>query len=388
MRCYADGGSFNSSAARPILQTELDSFGGAERATLGLADWLHEQGLPAYFLTFEDKCGIAKFAKHPLPVVELKRGGGSSKEKVAALRKHLQARSSDAPKLLASGYQAALYAARAGEHGFHTLMHDTPSLFSDAASRSWKDHLRLAVTNGTLRRGLATGGVTIVTSEYLQADCRKVFGVEAVIQRMGGMALAGGESKASHVWTEGEPLRLLSVCRIEANKRLDWLLEGLAALQSRTVSPLSAPLGELADWHLDLVGKGTQIDVLTAMAKRLGIGDRVHFLGFVPDEELEELYARAHLFLMPALQGYGIPAVEALARGLPVLLHRESGVSDVLVDTPWATVLFGGREDTAAALAVSIDGVLRRLAFAAPPPVLPTEAEWAEGVATRCGWLA
>jgi len=141
------------------------------------------------------------------------------------------------------------------------------------------------------------------------------------------------------------------------------------------------------DWRIDLAGKGPQIEVLTAAAERLGIGSRVHFLGFVPDEELEALYGRAHLFLMPALQGYGIPAVEALSRGLPVLLHRESGVSDVLLDTPWATVMSGGRENTAGALAGAIDGVLRGLPFAAAMPVLPTEAEWAEGVARLCGWV-
>ena len=35
---------------------------------------------------------------------------------------------------------------------------------------------------------------------------------------------------------------------------------------------------------------------------------------------------------MPAVQGYGIPAIESLQRGIPVLLHRESGVSDILLE--------------------------------------------------------
>jgi glycosyltransferase involved in cell wall biosynthesis len=366
---------FDASAARPILQTQVDGFGGAERAALGLADWLYEQGLPAYFLTYEDKCGLAGYAKHPLTVVELTPGGRSSVEKVAALREHLRARGVGAPRLLCSGYPASLHATRAGERGFHTLMHDTPSLFSDAANRSWKNHLRLAVTNRTQRKGLGSGGVTIVTSEHLKADCRKYFGVEAVIQRMGGMTLAGGAAAGSHQWKDGETLRLLSVCRIEESKRIDWLLEGLAELKPAV------------DWRLDLAGKGPQIEALREMAERLGIGGRVHFLGFVPDEALEALYGRAHLFLMPALQGYGIPAVEALSRGIPVVVHRESGVSDVLLDTPWATVLFGGRESTAGALAKAIDGVMRGVALGVERPVLPTEAEWAEGVARLCGWV-
>jgi hypothetical protein len=386
MSAVSGAGGLDVSAARPILQTQIDGFGGAERAALGLADWLYEQGLPAYFLTYQDKCDVAQYAKHPLPVVQLMPGGGTAKEKVAALRAHLRERSSGAPKLLCSGYPASLHATRAGERGFHSLMHDTPSLFSDAGHRSWKNRLRLMVTNRTLRRGLGSGGVTIVTSEYLRADCWKYFGVEAAIERMGGMSVAGGVV-GDHGWTVGEPLRLLSVCRIEANKRIDWLLEGLAALQGRAVSPLGKPLGELADWRLDLVGKGVQIAALTAMAERLGMGERVHFHGFVPDAELDALYGRAHLFLMPALQGYGIPAVEALARGLPVVVHRESGVSDVLLDTPWATVLFGGRRNTAGALAKAIEGVMGGVMMGVARPSLPTEAEWAEGVARLCGWV-
>jgi hypothetical protein len=378
-RPCADGGNFDVRSARPILQTQVDGFGGAERAALALADWLYERGLPAYFLTYWDKCGVARYAKHPLTVVELMPEGGSSGEKVAALRAHLESRGPGAPKLLCSGYPASLHATRAGEQGFHTLMHDTPSLFSDAGNRSWKNRLRLMVTNRTQAKGLGSGGVTMVTSEHLKADCRKYFGVEAVIQRMGGMTLPGAAMGVSHRWVEGETLRLLSVCRIEVSKRIDWLLEGLAELQGEVLKGM--------DWRLDLAGKGPQIEALTAMAERLGIGERVHFLGFVADDELEALYGAAHLFLMPALQGYGIPAVEALSRGLPVVLHRESGVSDVLLDTPWATVMVGGRETTAGALGAAIDGVLRGLPFEAAKPVLPTEAVWAEGVAGLCGWL-
>jgi len=336
-------------------------------------------------LTYGDRVGIGAYAKHPLPVVELMLEGTGG-EKVAALRAHLSARGSGAPALLCSGYPAALHATRAGAQGFHTLMHDTPSLFSDAKNRSLKNHLRLAVTNRTLRKGLGSGGVTIVTSEYLKADCRKYFGVEARIERMGGMTLAG-EDDGLHAWMAGEELRLLSVSRVEASKRIDWLLEGLAELSTRAVAPLSSPLGKTVEWRLDVAGSGKQIEALSELAKELGIGERVRFRGFVSDEELDGLYREAHLFLMPAVQGYGIPAVEALSRGLPVLLHRESGVSDILLETPWATVMFGGRESMAGALAAAIDGVLRGVAEGAARPVIPTEAEWAEGVARMCGWL-
>jgi glycosyltransferase involved in cell wall biosynthesis len=176
---------------------------------------------------------------------------------------------------------------------------------------------------------------------------------------------------------------MLSVCRIESNKRLDWILRGLAALESAAI-----PLSQKTDWRLDLAGKGPLLEALQQLATELGIADRVHFLGFVPDRELERLYEQAHLFLMPAVQGYGIPAVEALHRGIPVLLHRDSGVSDILLDTPWATVLTGGPEGIPSTLAAAIEGVLAGGHAEVPLPAIPTEDEWAEQVARLCGWAA
>ena len=180
---------------------------------------------------------------------------------------------------------------------------------------------------------------------------------------------------------------MLSVCRVEANKRIDWMLRGLAKLEAGAVAPLGARLSELVDWRLEIAGKGSLIEALTAEARALGIAERVTFHGFVPDEALETLQAACDLFLMPAVQGYGIPAVESIARGNPVLLHRESGVSDLLLETPWATVLYGGEEEMAKALAEAVDGVLRGRHVGVTPPRLPTEDEWAAEAARLCGWV-
>lgn len=359
--------------SRPIVITEIEQFGGSERSALALARWLHQRNLPVHIVTYADHCNLAGYATHPLPIVELKAAG--TRNRIRALKAYF--RSASAPQPLLSGYQPALHATLAGLRGFHTLMHDTPSLFDPPATRSLKSSVRLAVSNRIIGRGLRSGGRTIVTSEYLRAECRKDFGVEAEIARMGG--LANSDFRIRPV--SGE-LRMLSVCRIEGNKRIDWILRALAGLE-RTAPPLSSRV----DWRLDLAGKGPLIPQLTELAAALGIADRVHFHGFVPDAELQTLYDEAHLFLMPAVQGYGIPAIESLQRGIPVLLHRESGVSDILLQTPWATVLTGGEDHMPAALSAAIDGVLAGRHHAVPLPSLPTEDGWAEQVARLCGWV-
>lgn len=149
----------------------------------------------------------------------------------------------------------------------------------------------------------------------------------------------------------------------------------------------STPVSSKPDWQLDLVGKGSALEAMRALTAELGLANHVRFHGFVSDEELERLYDAADLFLMPAVQGYGIPAIESLSRGIPVLLHRESGVSDILLATPWATVMEGGEEAMAPALARAIEGVREGRQLRVPLPELPTEDSWAERVTRLCGWV-
>jgi glycosyltransferase involved in cell wall biosynthesis len=362
--------------SRPIVIAEIDQFGGAERSVVALSRWLHQHGLPNHLVTYYDRYNLAKYASHPLQVIELKPAAGA-RNKIAALRNYF--RQHPAPKPLLSGYQLALHATLAGVRGFHDLMHDTPSLFSDHDVRSAKGKLRIAVSNRIIGYGLRTGGSTIVTSEYLRSDCRRAFNVEAKIARMGGLT---SSSSVPRIRPVEQQLRMFSVCRIEANKRIDWIVRSLAELE-RAETPLSLRI----DWRLDLAGGGSLIPSLREMARTLGIGDRVHFHGFVSDSDLEHLFAQAHLLLMPAVQGYGIPAIESLQRGIPVLLHRRSGVSDILVDTPWATVLTGGEDRMTAALRSAIDAVLQGKHHTVAQPHLPTEDAWAEQVARLCNWL-
>ena len=364
--------------SRPILLTEIVAMGGAERSVLALSRWLSAHDLPNHFLTYQDHIGLPSFASHPITVVEL-RPEMRAIPKISALRRHFAGRPTGSPKPLMSGYQPALHGALAGLRGFHTLMHDTPSLFSDAQTEStFSKRLARRASNHAIGHGLRSGGQTIVTSSYLQAETRRVFGVHAAIARMGGLT-APGSFRLRPVTTS---LRMLSVSRIEPNKRISWLIRALAALESRP-TPLSAEI----DWRLDVAGSGSHLPELQALIAQLSLTHRIHLLGFVPDNDLDRLYDQAHLFLMPAVQGYGIPAIEALSRGIPVLLHRDSGVSDILLETPWATVFTGEEAALTAALSQAIHSTRSGRHLAVPPPNLPTEDSWAEQVANLCGWV-
>jgi len=357
-----------------IFAGEIEAFGGAERGLLALSRWLYERALPHRLLLYYDWIGLNHYSYHPIDVFAM-NPERNPRHKIAMLQAYFDSEPQGAFKPLMSGLQPAMHAGLAGLKGYHTLMHDTPSLLGDPP-RTIGGRLRQMMSNRALRRGLNSGGTTIVSNAYVMAECESLWHPPIEVARMGGLT-----AKTFRPRVPGPRLRMLSVSRVEANKRIDWLLRALAGLEKRSPS-----LSQRTDWVLDIVGGGSLIEPLFDMSQKLGLDDHVAFHDFVDDPHLEAFYDQADLFLMPARQGYGLPAAEALSRGIPVLLHRESGISDILLDTPWVTVMEGGQDRMADALDRAIAGVLSCDHRNAPPPDLPTEDDWAEQVARICGW--
>ena len=167
-------------------------------------------------------------------------------------------------------------------------------------------------------------------------------------------------------------LRMLSVCRLEANKRLEWVLDALADLEY-SIEPLSKKI----NWSFDIVGDGSMRETLQNLAKQRGIEKRVVFHGKISDLIVQNLLANAQLFLIPAVQGYGLPELEALASNVPVILHQESGVSEILKGTPWVEIMDNGTDDLKSAVNTMVNRHRSDVFLKNPIPILPTETDWA-----------
>jgi glycosyltransferase involved in cell wall biosynthesis len=106
--------------------------------------------------------------------------------------------------------------------------------------------------------------------------------------------------------------------------------------------------------HFVLAGDGYLRPSLQTQAERLGIGERVHFLGWLRD--LAPLYADLDVYVLTSLnEGTPVSVIEALAAGVPVVSTAVGGVPDVLAGGRWGTLV---EPQDPAALAAAIGNIL------------------------------
>jgi glycosyltransferase involved in cell wall biosynthesis len=104
------------------------------------------------------------------------------------------------------------------------------------------------------------------------------------------------------------------------HKNLDRLLHAIARLPECV--------------HVAATGYPTEhVAGFLALAARLGLASRVHWLGWVDDGVVEALYRRATCVVFPSLtEGFGLPVLEAMARGVPVACSNRSSLPELRAD--------------------------------------------------------
>lgn len=124
------------------------------------------------------------------------------------------------------------------------------------------------------------------------------------------------ETLARYGIPNGRPLWTY-VGGLSPHKNLVRLIEAFAGLPD-TIGDLVL-VGDFSDtFH-------THVPELRSKAAESGVGDRIHLPGFVPDPDLALLYRSSQAVVLPSLwEGFGLPAAEAMACGVPVL-HSTAG---------------------------------------------------------------
>jgi glycosyltransferase involved in cell wall biosynthesis len=227
---------------------------------------------------------------------------------------------------------------------------------------------RRLLTSNLLARVARGARLVLVPSESTRRDLVRLLGVDSGRVRVIPYAAAAhfrpvptGAERLATAYGVRAPY-FLYVGTLEPRKNLPRALRAFARV---------APT--LRDHSFVLVGQpGWQYEAVLREASRPELAGRVTFVGYVPEEDLPALYSHATALVYPSLyEGFGLPVVEAMACGTPVLTSRSSSLAEIaegaarLVDPADEAALTAGLLDLATDRDLAADLAARGRARAA-----------------------
>ena len=167
------------------------------------------------------------------------------------------------------------------------------------------------------RSAAANSDLVITVSSFTANQVSSLLGVDPSRTRV---IPHGVDLPAETDESEREDL-ILFVGALQTRKNICRLVEGFERLEGR--------------WRLVLAGatSGYGAQEILERIERSPARSRIELTGYLPQHELEALYRRARIFAFPTLdEGFGIPVLEAMARGVPVITSNRSSLPEVAGD--------------------------------------------------------
>jgi glycosyltransferase involved in cell wall biosynthesis len=235
--------------------------------------------------------------------------------------------------LLNAGFTAPWLGACPNVTVFHDLQHKRhPEHFRWFDLPFWRLSLYAAVRRSVMLIAVSEETKRDLMRYYrLPADRVRVVhhGVEEVFFDIGA-------ARGTHA---PDPL-LLCVSTLHPHKNHERLLRAFSRF--RAAHP---------EYKLVLAGlRGFHADAIERVIQELGLADAVRITGWIPRDELLDLYRRAAAFVYPStFEGFGMPVLEAMAAGLPVAC---SAIEPLVTLTAGTTVLFPQGDESAIAAAL------------------------------------
>jgi len=170
-------------------------------------------------------------------------------------------------------------------------------------------------------RIVSTAEHIITVSEYTKTQLVQQLGVPAGKIRVIPNTLGGEWFQQSARWREPENY-VFMVSGEAPSKNLQRAMTAFARY---------VELSGNQDCQLKIAGVRPKSQAFfKSYGEKCGVGKRVELLPYISDKELMDLYRRAAVFMMPSLfEGFGIPVLEALAIGIPVVASKSASLPEV-----------------------------------------------------------
>lgn len=168
----------------------------------------------------------------------------------------------------------------------------------------------------------------VVPSESIKQLLAETYGVtEGITAVPTGINVAhyqqavAGDVRQRHCWSEEDKL-LISIGRLAKEKNWHTLITAVVPV-----------IQKHPNVRLVILGEGEERERLEALAKKLGVAQRVHLIGTVPFDDVPNYLKAADLFCFASVtETQGLVTLEAMAAGLPVVAVAATGTSDAVSD--------------------------------------------------------
>lgn len=192
----------------------------------------------------------------------------------------------------------------------HDLSYYSPEAYFSFPSRLYKRALtRLSVRSSTQ---------LVAVSRFTREQLVRRFGVTA---ESVPVIYHGADAFPETSSPRADRPFVLYVGTLEDRKNIPTLIEGYTVMRA----------GNSAPHRLVLAGKpGRGFDRIRAAVRASAFGNDIEVAGYVSAEKVREFYASAHALVMPSVyEGFGLPVLEAMAAGTPVVCSRAASLPEV-----------------------------------------------------------
>lgn len=226
-----------------------------------------------------------------------------------------------------------------------------------ADGRRWRRWVKGSLGSLSIRRAIAASDhIVAVSASTRQAALARGVPPDKVTAVLHGVAPAwhaDNAGAASFAFDLGNDQRQQDILDSLAQRPFAFGLGN--SLPYKNLPRLVRAFAQVARTHpgfaLVLAGRGEGNPALVRLAQQLGVSDRVLLVGQLSDDQIRACFAHALFFAFPSLiEGFGLPVLEAMASGCPVLtsncssLAEIAGESAVLVDPLDTTAIAAGMQ--------------------------------------------
>ena len=185
--------------------------------------------------------------------------------------------------------------------------YDRDNRYFARKNKDYKTYLKLLYSRITLEPySLKNADEVIIIYDFIRNYAKKM-GAKSINLIYNKINLSQFNPQVKPAFKETKPV-VICVGRLIKEKNQECLIKAIKDL----------------DVVLLIIGNGLEYERLVNLSKNLGVKDKVRFETSIPNEKIQEFYAASTIFALPIKYGgFAIPALEAAASGLPVILPKQ-----------------------------------------------------------------